>query len=71
MRRRILQATIAAVTVAVILLGFPLAFFGAQFVRENDLQELDARAQTVASIVDFRLEQGISPRNSWLDPYVT
>jgi signal transduction histidine kinase len=69
-RRRILQATIAAVTVAVILLGFPLAFFGAQFVRENDLQELDARAQTVASIVDFRLEQGIDPRNSWLKPYV-
>ena len=34
MRRRVLQATIAAVTVAVVLLGFPLAFLGAQLVRE-------------------------------------
>jgi signal transduction histidine kinase len=70
-RRRVLQATIAAVTVAVILLGFPLAFLGAQFVRENEMRGLEARAQTVASIVDFRLDQGLTPRDAWLEPYVT
>lgn len=59
MRRRVLQATIAAVTVAVVLLGFPLAFLGAQLVRENEMQALQARADTVARSVDFRIQQNI------------
>jgi len=59
LRRRVLQATIAAVTVAVVLLGFPLAFLGAQLVRENAVQSLEARAQSVATAVDFRVEQDI------------
>ena len=59
MRRRVLQATIAAVTVAVVLLGFPLAFLGAQLVRENEMQALKARADSVARSVDFRIQQRI------------
>lgn len=56
MRRRVLQATIAAVAVAVILLGFPLGILGAQMVRQNDLRSLDARAGRAANQVDFRLQ---------------
>ena len=69
MRRRVLQATIAAVTVAVILLGFPLAFLGAQLVRENELRELEIRAQSVARAVDFRVEQQIALSDRMLEPY--
>src|SRR3954468_12706694 len=60
MRRRVLQATIAAVTVAVVLLGFPLAFLGAQLVRENEMQALQSRATDAARAVDFRVEQDIA-----------
>ncbi len=56
MRRRVLQATIAAVAVAVVLLGFPLGFLGAQMVRQNDVRSLDTRAGRVANAVDFRLQ---------------
>lgn len=70
MRRRVLQATIAAVTVAVVLLGFPLAFLGAQLVRENSLSELDTRAQMLGRTVDFRLEDNIPLSDRMLSPYV-
>jgi signal transduction histidine kinase len=67
LRRRVLQATIAAVTVAVVLLGFPLAFLGAQLVRENEMQALQARAETVARAVDFRVEQDIALTDRMLE----
>lgn len=70
MRRRVLQATIAAVTVAVVLLGFPLAFLGAQLVRETKLRELEVRAASVARAVDFRVEQEISLSERMLEPYI-
>ncbi|KSW21316.1 ATP-binding protein [Cellulomonas sp. B6] len=69
MRRRVLQATIAAVTVAVVLLGFPLAFLGAQLVRENEVRGLDVRAESVARTVDFRVERDIALSNRMLEPY--
>lgn len=69
MRRRVLQATIAAVTVAVVLLGFPLAFLGAQLVRENELRGLEIRAQSVARAIDFRVEQQIALSDRMLEPY--
>ncbi|WP_029288123.1 ATP-binding protein [Cellulomonas sp. HZM] len=69
MRRRVLQATIAAVTVAVVLLGFPLAFLGAQLVRENEMQSLQSRAQSVARTIDFRIDQGIDLTDRMLLPY--
>ncbi|HWS57901.1 MAG TPA: ATP-binding protein [Actinotalea sp.] len=55
MRRRVLQATIAAVTVAVVLLGIPLAFFGAQLVREAELRDLADRAAALGRQVETRL----------------
>ncbi len=69
MRRRVLQATIAAVTVAVVLLGFPLAFLGAQLVRENEMQALSARAQSAARAVDFRLSQTRPLTDDMFEPY--
>lgn len=69
MRRRVLQATIAAVTVAVVLLGFPLAFLGAQLVRENEMQRLQARAESAANAVDSRLELGVPLTDRLLEPY--
>jgi len=69
-RRRVLQATIAAVTVAVVLLGFPLAFLGAQLVRENEMRGLEARAAGLARTVDFRLDEGIPLTERMLEPYV-
>ncbi|MCR6690559.1 ATP-binding protein [Cellulomonas sp.] len=69
MRRRVLQATIAAVTVAVVLLGFPLAFLGAQLVRENEVQRLETRAATAARAADFRVEQGLDLNDRMFEPY--
>ncbi|MCG2800216.1 MAG: ATP-binding protein [Cellulomonas sp.] len=69
MRRRVLQATIAAVTVAVVLLGFPLAFLGAQLVRQAQVQALESRAQSAVRAVDFRIEQQISLTSRMLEPY--
>ncbi|WP_265521793.1 ATP-binding protein [Oerskovia flava] len=58
MRRRVLQATVAAVAVAVILLGFPLAFFGAQFVLTSANDQLTGRLTNLTRTVETRLEQG-------------
>ncbi len=69
MRRRVLQATIAAVTVAVVLLGFPLAFLGAQLVRSSEMSGLETRATSAARAIDFRLEQHIELTDTMLDPY--
>jgi signal transduction histidine kinase len=69
LRRRVLQATIAAVTVAVVLLGFPLAFLGAQLVRENEMQTLQSRAQSAARAVDFRVENNIDLTDRMFEPY--
>lgn len=58
MRRRVLQATVAAVAVAVLLLGFPLAFFGAKFVVSGEQQQLAGRAESFARTVDTRVSDG-------------
>lgn len=69
MRRRVLQATVAAVTVATVLLGFPLAFFGAQLVRETQMQALQARATSAARAIDFRTELGVALTDRMLEGY--
>ncbi|PJI94230.1 signal transduction histidine kinase [Luteimicrobium subarcticum] len=53
-----IQATVAAITVAVLLLGFPLAFFGAQYVHDNELDALAQRTQALARSVDRAQERG-------------
>lgn len=69
MRRRVLQSTIAAVTVAVVLLGFPLVFLVAQLVRENEVRGLEARAAAISRTVDFRIEENIPLTERMLEPY--
>ena len=69
MRRRVLQATIAAVTVAVVLLGYPLAFLGAQYARDNELQKLDTRASQLAATIDFRDSRAILMTSRMLEPF--
>ena len=69
MRRRVLQATIAAVTVAVVLLGFPLAFLGAQYARGTEIQALDTRASQLASTIDFRDSRAILMTDTMLKPF--
>ena len=70
MRRRVLLATIAAVTVAVVLLGFPLAFLGARLVRESDMRGLEDRAAGVVRTVDFRDSLPADLTDAMLEPYV-
>jgi signal transduction histidine kinase len=68
-RRRVLQATIAAVTVAVVLLGFPLAFLGAQYARDNELRDLESRAEQLAGAIDFRQSRDIEITETTLEAY--
>ncbi|WP_454860890.1 sensor histidine kinase [Promicromonospora soli] len=49
MRARVLQATIAAVAVAVLLLGIPLAIFGARYIYGQEVQRVETRAQDLLS----------------------
>ncbi|MGO1316890.1 MAG: ATP-binding protein [Cellulomonadaceae bacterium] len=70
MRRRILVATVSAVAVAVLLLGFPLAFLGAQLVKSNDLRELQIRAQNISRGVESRLARGDAITADMLEGYV-
>jgi signal transduction histidine kinase len=49
---------VAAVALAVLLLGFPLAFFGAQYVHDNEISEISRRAQNLAGAVDRAYERG-------------
>lgn len=70
MRRRVLQATIAAVTVTVVLLGIPLAFFGAQLVRDTETQNLFDRAGALSRQVEARITLGRELSADMLEPYV-
>lgn len=70
MRRRVLQATVAAVTVAVVLLGIPLAFYGAQLVRDAEVQTLANQAAALARQVEARLTLERPLTEEMLEPYV-
>ena len=70
MRRRVLQATVATVVVAVVLLGVPLALFGANFVHSNETRKLQSRVEQVGRIVDVRLQRGEAVDDQLLERYV-
>lgn len=70
MRRRVLQATIASVAVAVVLLGVPLAIFGMLMVRDDQVSRLELRAEAIARSVERRLAAGEVPDESLLEPWV-
>ena len=71
MRRRVLQATISALAVAVILLGIPLGFFSAQLVRDDALRDLDLRTATAARALDVRYRAGETITEDNLASYVS
>lgn len=70
MRRRLLQATVTAVVVAVLLLGVPLAVIGALFVREQALTNAQDRADALARSIERRLEFDQDVSDEALEPYV-
>ena len=70
MRRRVLQATIAAVTVAVVLLGIPLAFYGARLIRDTEVRHLNDSAAALGRQVEARITAGRELTADMLDPYV-
>ncbi|MBL0885900.1 sensor histidine kinase [Myceligenerans indicum] len=51
MRHRIVQATMVAVAVAVLLLGVPFAIFGARFVYDTEVKRIEQRAVAFAENV--------------------
>lgn len=71
MRRRVLQATISALAVAVILLGIPLGFFSAQLVRDDALRDLELRTVTAARALDVRQRSGETINEDTLASYVS
>ncbi|WP_084129327.1 HAMP domain-containing sensor histidine kinase [Demequina sp. NBRC 110055] len=71
MRRRVLRATIAALTVAVILLGIPLAVVAAQIVKEDALRDLDLRTTTAARALEVRYRAGETVTDNVLGSYVS
>lgn len=70
MRRRLILATVSAVAAAVILLGFPLAFFGGYYVFENETQSVSSRATMLARQVESRVLAGTPISQRLLEQYV-
>ncbi len=70
MRRRLILATLSAVAAAVILLGFPLAFFGGYYVFENETQSLTSRSTMLARQVENRVLAGEALTQDLLERYV-
>ncbi|WP_250445886.1 ATP-binding protein [Actinotalea sp. C106] len=70
MRRRVLQATVAAVTVAVLLLGIPLAIFSSQLIRDAELRNRDDRAANLARQVESRISSDREVTEELLELYL-
>jgi signal transduction histidine kinase len=58
MRRRILQATLLAVAVAVVVLGLPLGFSALKLVEDITNKEISQRAQQIATALDEQVAAG-------------
>ncbi|MDD9205596.1 sensor histidine kinase, partial [Georgenia sp. 10Sc9-8] len=70
MRRRAVQMTLVAVAVAVLLLGLPLAIFGALMIWDSEQSTLDLRAISLSRTVERRLSNGEQLDESMLEPFV-
>jgi signal transduction histidine kinase len=70
MRRRVLQATVSSVVLAVLLLGVPLAVAGVLLIREQAERSAQNRAEGLARTVDRRLASGEDVPVDALQPYV-
>jgi signal transduction histidine kinase len=69
-RRRVLQATVASVVLAVLLLGIPTAVLGVSLSREQALRSAQDRADSLARSIERRLEFGDTVTERALRPYV-
>lgn len=69
MRRRVLQATITAVVVSLILLGLPLGIIGGGLVRSNELREIENRAVALSRSIDGRISRGEAITEDLLELY--
>lgn len=58
MRRRVLQATLLAVAVTVVVLGLPLVFSALRLVEDITRGDLSARAQQIATRLDEQIAAG-------------
>lgn len=58
MRRRALRMTLWAVTVAVLLLGVPMAIFGSTMLWNQERSGLESRAYSLGSVIDRRINAG-------------
>lgn len=70
MRRRVLQATITAVLVSLLILGIPLALIGGGFIRSNELRDIENRAIALSRAVDNRITRGEPITQDILESYV-
>lgn len=70
MRRRAVTMTLISVTVAVILLGLPLAIFGGLMIWDGERSTLDVRATALALSVERRVSAGEDLDNAMLEPWV-
>lgn len=61
---------VAAVAVALLLVGVPLAILGSAMVWESEQSTLDTRVQTLARAVERRLTQGDTVDAAMLDPWI-
>src|SRR5690625_1428633 len=63
-------ATIAAVTVTIVLLGVPLAIFGSLLLRDAEVRELDVRATGLSRTVERRIASHEELEEDALEPYI-
>lgn len=70
MRRRAVQMAVVVVTVALLLVGVPLAILGSYMVWGQAESTLDTRAQTLARAVDRRIARGEAIDRDMLEPWV-
>ncbi|GAA3509774.1 ATP-binding protein [Georgenia daeguensis] len=70
MRRRAIQMIVVAVTVAVLILGVPMAVFGGIFVWEAERATLDLRVSSLGRSVERRINVGEELDDGMLEPWV-
>ncbi|WP_447924790.1 ATP-binding protein [Georgenia muralis] len=70
MRRRATQMILVAVTAAVLILGVPMAVFGAILVWESESSTLDLRASSLGRSIERRLVNDQELSDSMLEPWV-
>lgn len=71
MQRRLLQATVASVVVAILLIGVPIAVFSAVTAYNNIDAGLELRTQAVARDVEDRVAVNAIVTETTLEPWVT